>query len=91
MNHEPPYLHLYAQKYQHADAEIIGNREALVMLRESLNKALSLDYVGGKRSKIEVFTNDGEGYSLFVRCVESDTVDRQFDGYRLPYTQGEQG
>lgn len=80
MTQEPPYLHLYAQKYQHADAEIIGNRQALMNLWDALHDAL--DGMDGRSCQIEVFTNDGEGYSLSVRCVESN-----FQELPLPYTE----
>jgi hypothetical protein len=82
MNHEPPYLHVYGQKYPHAVAGIVGNREALERLSDALERALSLDYANGKPSRIEAFTNDGEGYSVSVRCIES-----KFQELELPYTE----
>lgn len=83
MNNEPPYLHLYAQKYQHANAKIVGNREALIKLRDVISAALiGLD---DSSCLIDVFANDGEEYSLFVRCVE----ECQFLEYKTPYTERE--
>jgi hypothetical protein len=83
MNHEPPYLHLYAQKYQHANAKIVGTREALIKLRDVISEALYC--IDDSSCLIDVFANDGEEYSLFVHCVE----DGQFLEYKTPYTQGE--
>jgi hypothetical protein len=83
MNNEPPYLHLYAQKYQHANAKIVGTREALIKLRDVISAALI--GLNEESCLIDVYANDGEEYSLFVRCIEEG----QFLEYKTPYTQGE--
>ena len=64
MNHG--ILHLYAQYAHHMDAFIMGNEEGLIALRDAINEAI---YPGKIKSEVEVFCNDGEGYTIYVKVV----------------------
>lgn len=41
-----PWLHIYSQPYEHEDARIAGNIQALKMLREELTKGFCSDTLG---------------------------------------------
>lgn len=70
------YLHLYAQDSHHDDAQIMGDRESLIALREAIDEALAKD----EEVAIEAFVNDGEGYQVHVTCLDN------LDSLLLPYT-----
>lgn len=71
-------LHIYAQAHSHQDAYIVGNREALIALKEAIEMVLisKKDGVFG----MDAFTSDGEGYKIIV--VETDDMEHMV----LPYT-----
>lgn len=74
-------LHLYAQYAHHADAFIMGNEEGLIALRDAINEAI---YPGKTKSEVEVYCNDGEGYTIYVKVVpEKFHVDTKLP---VPYT-----
>ena len=70
------YLHLYAQYSHHDDAQIMGDRESLIALREAIDEVINQEYT----IAIPVFTNDGEGYHVHVTCLDC------LDSLLLPYT-----
>lgn len=75
-------LHLFAQRYQHGDACILGNRSGLIALRNAITQALdSSDGAGAT----EAMTTDGEGYTTFVVLNEKPWKDETWDGMQLPY------
>lgn len=76
-NEPTPLCHLYGQRYWHDEAYMIGNRIALVELREAIDIALKN---GEKR--IVSSSADGEGYELFIKCVEDDF---DWEEIELPY------
>lgn len=63
-------LNIYGQEYWHTDARIIGNKEGLTELRDTINNAL----MSGQKAKTlnrkadPLFASDGEGYSVLVEC-----------------------
>lgn len=76
-------LHIYGQFAQHSDAHIAGDRTSLLRLRDLI------DHVLGKEEYDEVsvegmnfFTNDGEGYSVYVRSFPEEIMDK----LSVPYT-----
>ena len=74
-------LHLYAQLRNHSDAFIVGDRAALMALKNALEQLLSGDEnaVG-----INTFTDDGEGYKLIV--IET----KELRDAQLPYIDTEE-
>ena len=72
-------LHLYAQYQWHEEAFIVGDRRALMKLRNAIDEAFESDDGLGKAS---TFTADGEGYPVHVVIVETKRMERM----RLPYT-----
>lgn len=78
---EQPILHVYAQAFWHEEAVIVGNREALLTLRATIDAALQS---GGEWNGVssEVSTADGEGYAIRVRRMDDEAIDKLI----LPYT-----
>ena len=74
-----PWLHIYAQYAYHDPVRILGTREALVALRDGINRAL--EHENGE-AEAEAITNDGEGYGVEIKCVPRRAV----HDARLPYT-----
>ena len=62
-------LNIYGQEMEHCDARIIGNKEGLTELRDTINNALMS---GGKaktlRTHDPLFASDGEGYNILIEC-----------------------
>lgn len=72
------WMHVYAQSHEHAPAEIRGTREALVALRDAIDRALK--HPNGE-AECAAFACDGEGYGIEIRRVPRSTL----QGSRLPY------
>lgn len=63
-------LHIYQQELWHGKALIIGDKEALIQLREQINRA-----IGSSESACQsYFQNDGEGFNLYVKEVQDDVL-----------------
>lgn len=71
-------LHIYSPVWQHADAFIIGDRQSLENLRDSLDRVLS----GEEATGFNAFVNDGEGYNVRVAMFNEQEMDR----LAVPYT-----
>lgn len=72
------WLHIYPQSHAHAPAEIRGTREALLALRDAIDRAMA--HPNGE-AEFQAFAKDGEGYGVEVRRVPRDALHRS----RLPY------
>ncbi len=60
-----PTLHIIPQFCEHAEANIVGNREGLRILRDALSAAL--DNINPEKHKTsDVYCDDGEGYRVVV-------------------------
>jgi hypothetical protein len=70
-------LHVYSQEIPHAEAFIVGNREALEALARQIQAVLSGTHTA---SVMTYFAGDGEGFMLGVK-LELDNLDR----WVLPY------
>jgi hypothetical protein len=70
-------LHLYAQDFQHGQAEIAGDAESLKRLVEAILRAIEY----GKSNEL-FFVTDGEGYSVDIYCFTPEQMGR----LRVPYT-----
>ena len=79
-------LHVYGQYSKHDEVYIVGNKEALTKLRDSLNSALSkkFDEEGVELHAIEFMTGDGEGYEMHI--IRNDTAWTGWSKLGLPYT-----
>jgi len=74
--------HIYGQQMWHGDAFIVGNRAALLSLRNALDQALQF----GEKKEV-FFPTDEEGYDLYVNCVEDEFYWGQLDSpYHDPET-----
>ncbi len=62
---EEETLHIYGQQMWHDNAYIVGNRAALQRLQDQITQALQY----GEKKDV-FFPNDGEGYDLYVACVD---------------------
>lgn len=60
------YLHIFGQFTYHDEAEIVGTRLGLEALSKAILKALKYR----EASSDPVFVNDGEGYTVEVKCVD---------------------
>lgn len=75
---EANYLHVYGPGAWHDPAYIVGDRGALLAMREAIDKALNL-----QAGVTTVFNNDGEGYGLYVLLAEGKTMQE----VALPYSE----
>lgn len=82
-------LHVYGQDAPHGEVIILGNRDGLTMLRDTINRAL----VGDEKPHTVVnsishqpFTADGEGFLLVVHRDDTDWQGERWQRVRLPYT-----
>lgn len=65
-------LHIYAQECERDEAFIVGSRESLTRLRDSIDTALANKAVGKSSDALaEFFAADGEGYDLTIKVVPS--------------------
>ena len=78
-------LHIYGQPFWHANVYIVGNRLGLLSLKKAIEGALMGD-TGKEETGDAVFTNDGEGYYLKVRCNDSKWSEHFWTNLLLPYT-----
>src|SRR5579884_1485756 len=80
-----PWLHVYAQDVWHDEARIVGTREALIALREAIDRALA----EGK-AEAEAIAGDGEGYGVEIACASRQTVQDAPLPYTKRYARGRQ-
>ncbi len=74
-------LHVYGQSYWHTPALVIGQKTALLKLRDAIDKALQDGH-----GRCDVFANDGEGYTVHVLLEDSDWLNNPWTEMELPYT-----
>lgn len=82
-------LHVYGQEGPHDDVVILGNRDGLTALRDTINRVL----VGTKAQGValsvgprEPMTSDGEGFGLVVMRDDTEWQEATWQAYALPYT-----
>ncbi len=67
-------LHIYSQPYEHANARIVGNREALAALQRAISYALVMVPIGGMFTAYEdFFATDGEGYGIEIVLMPDES------------------
>ncbi|MFJ6413376.1 hypothetical protein ACIQLG_11370 [Terribacillus saccharophilus] len=74
------HLHVYAQHSNHQESFIVGNKEALLELRNLIDKAL----MQGTAASGKFFSSDDEGYEVYVGMVNDEDV---FNSLEMPYTE----
>ena len=70
-------IHVIAQKAWHDPAFIVGNREGLERLRDTIIAALSTEDI----ASMDAFADDGEGFRLHVCCVTDAGMETVPYGY----------
>jgi hypothetical protein len=78
-------LHIYSQSAWHADAYIVGTRDALAHLRAKLSAILdgtNDETRRTQRTPFAFFVNDGEGF----RCEIRLETEEEMRHYAVPYT-----
>lgn len=78
-------LHIYSQELWHAPAYVLGTRKSLEQLKLAIDAALE-----NGAGRAESFTSDGEGYSVYVNCVDDDLADRLATPYSDEVGQAQQ-
>jgi hypothetical protein len=74
-------LHLYPQSGSHSDGWLVGDREGLTALRDAISRVLDEP---PPAARAQLFSSDGEGYSLVVVLQENPAV---WDRLLLPYAK----
>lgn len=72
-----PMCHIFGQQMWHGDAYLIANRTALLELKEAIDVALKHE-----ETRLGLAPSDGEGYDLFIKCVEDDF---EWEKLEMPY------
>ncbi len=63
-------LNIYGQYAWHTEAKIVASRDALLALKEVIDKAICYGYGEfSEASPNPLFASDGEGYKLEVWCL----------------------
>lgn len=77
--------HVYSPYAQHSEATIEGNRKALTLIRDAIDRALA----SGKTENSEsIFAADGEGYKVCVSVVTLDELEEACLPYFATYAGG---
>lgn len=86
-NRLPNFCHIYSAGAWHEDAFIIAGTDALLKIKETIDKALE-----SGQSSCALFVNDGEGFDLIIVKTDDPAIK---DKLRVPYTDeiaaGDQG
>lgn len=72
-----PMCHFFGQQMWHDNAYLIANRIALIELKVAIDIALKQG-----ESRLGLSPSDGEGYDLFIKCVEDDF---EWEALEMPY------
>lgn len=72
-----PLCHIFGQQMWHSNVYLIANRTALLELKEAIDVALKHE-----ETRLGLMPSDGEGYDLFIKCVEDDF---KWDELEMPY------
>ncbi len=90
-NSQLPYAHVYSQAFEHCEARIVGNRKALVIIKEAIERALTMPITpdemitGYTIGKEEIFATDGEGYDIAVKLLPDDPMPAEIDNIWIKY------
>jgi hypothetical protein len=92
---EVAWGHVYSQAFEHCEARIVGNRKALEIIKETIERALTMPITSDEMitgytvGKEEIFATDGEGYDIAVKLLPDNPekqpmIDNLWDRYQ-PY------
>lgn len=79
-NERTRLLHIYGQFVWHSPADIIGNSNALKVLRDAINVALETG-----RGQTYAMTADGEGFCIGVECDDRPWEHKAWTTRQMPY------
>jgi hypothetical protein len=74
-------LHIYAQFCWHSECRIVGNKNALIVLRDAIDEALKKG-----KSETGAMTSDGEGYTVEIEMLDADWESDRWRRQPMPYT-----
>lgn len=78
-------INIYPQYTYHDDARIIGDFVGLITLRNTISAAL--DCMDGRDCAIDVYTSDGEGYSISVKRIDDEPFPDPHYGFIDAHTE----
>ena len=73
------HLQVYAQHSHHHESFIVGNKQALIELRDLIDQAIKEGEAMG-----DFFPSDGEGYQLYISLVNDEHT---LNSLEMPYTE----
>ena len=82
-------LHIYGQAFEHQEAKIVGNLDALSALRDALNEAVharanvTFGFVGDG-----LFASDGEGYEIKIVVMPDENYEKVYVEKSETYPDG---
>ena len=83
-----PVLHIYGQHSYHMEAIIMGSEKGLIALRDAINEAI---FPGKESSEVEVYVNDGEGYTVYIKMINDAGIDELPVPYTADFAQDKRG
>jgi hypothetical protein len=88
---EEPWCHLYSQAFEHCEARIVGNRKALEIIKETIERALTMPITkdemitGYTLGKECLFATDGEGYDIAIKLLPDNPMPATIDNIWIKY------
>lgn len=74
-------LHVYAQHCWHGECRIVGNKNALTVLRDAIDEALRKG-----KAETSAMVTDGEGYGIEIEMCDAAWESDRWERQPLPYT-----
>jgi|CXWL01.1.fsa_nt_gi hypothetical protein len=67
-----PYLHIYAQNFEHDEVWVAGTRDALETLKKALETVLNTNE---PTITDDIFVKDGEGYGVVFQILDHADIE----------------
>lgn len=80
LNERVRLLHIYGQDLWHSQATIVGNTNALMVLRDAIDEALQIG-----KSETSAMVTDGEGYEIVIEHDPHGWQHQAWTTRPLPY------
>ena len=74
-------LHIHGQYIWHSECRIVGNRNALIVLRDAIDEALREG-----QAETSAMVTDGEGYCVQIKLCDAAWESDKWRREPLPYT-----